>query len=217
MRKWSSISTAALFLTTAFIWPLAGQQVPPLVGGESPVETPKLPVEVLDPSPHLPGLPEWLVLLVILAICIPLIALFFFLLRKREPIVKGGQKTSPYEESRDALRALRDSDPETPLAELATRISIVLRHYLAQSRSDISRYQTREEFLTDEDRLRHVSEPLKSETVDFLNELGSLQYAPATSDPVRVTSLIDQALVKLQALASGEHSNNETNALLADD
>lgn len=167
-------------------------------------KTPKLPVETIDPSPHLPGVPGWIVLLTALLVAIPLVILAAFLLRKSVLTLPKLSGPSPFALAREQLLALRKLPTETPLAEISTRISLALREFLTKSKSAAALYQTREEFLTDEERLRHVPEPSKSQTAEFLSELSSLQYAPPSSDPAQVEALISKGLQTLESLNQPE-------------
>lgn len=201
-----------LFLTLLFTNPLPAQDsiedqlAPPGLAQPEQPETPKLPVEVIDPTPHLPSIPAWMILLTLIVIFIPLAFLLFLALKKTATSALAKPGRNPFVFAKENLLALRDLPAETPLADLSTRISLTLRHYLAESKSDSALYQTREEFLTDQERLQHVPEPVKSHTADFLSELSSLQYAPPNSDAAMVSSLIDRSLEALERLAQPEPS-----------
>lgn len=198
---WGLVVIASMGL----LLPIGAQEDPSSVPAQP--EGPSLPVELIDPSPHLPGLPGWVMLLLIgiaLAIAAGVVALVIHLSRNSETSLTHRQ--SPFQFALQQLESFRDLPEETPLSELTTRISLVLRGYLAASKSDSALYQTREEFLTDEERLRHVEEPVRSETADFLTELSSLQYAPPTSDPSQASALIDRGLETLQMLAEPQPS-----------
>lgn len=197
--KWYGL---AVTLMVGLVLPAWGQESPPLPDSEQPA-VPPLPVELIDPSPHLPGLPGWimiLLILLVLAIAAGLVVLIIRLGSQNGPL--HPPRISPYIVARKNLEAFRELPNEIPLAEISTRISLVLRAYLAESKSDSALYQTREEFLTDEDRLRHVPEPTRGETAAFLAELSSLQYAPPSSDATLVNGLIDRSLEVLEALAT---------------
>ena len=135
--------------------------LPEVANNEQPQE-PSLPFETIDPSPHLPGIPGWMILLAALLITIPLVLLIVFLLRKTGHSTIAASGPSPFESARAQLANLRELPSETTLAEISTRISLILRGFLTKSKSDAALYQTREEFLTDEERLRHVTSPQKA-------------------------------------------------------
>lgn len=175
-----------------------------------PPEAPKLPVEIIDPTPHLPGIPGWIILLTILVCVIPLAALVFFLLQKKDGYSFKSPGISPHAEAKVRLEELRELAEQASLAEISTRISLIIRQYLARAKADSALFQTREEFLTDEERLRDVPEPAKGETADFLSELASLQYAPPTKSPEQSMNLIEQGLTTLERLSEPEPPSSES-------
>ncbi len=180
-------------------------------------EAPKLPREMLAPSPHLPGIPGWFALLILVLIFIPLGLILFVALKKTNLTGLAQPRMNPFAEARRNLLALRSLPAETPLAELSTRISIVVRKFLTDSKSDSALYQTREEFLTDRQRLHHVLEPAKGKTADFLGELASLQYAPPRADPQQVGALIDKGLRILDLLAQPESAESGADTTSSED
>lgn len=177
-----------------------------------PPNPPAEAIDPIDPSPHLPGLPSWFVVLALVLISAILASVLFLFLKKS--VTQGPLKSrkNPLAIARENLLALRDLPAETPLAELSTRISLTLRRYLADSKSDTALYQTREEFVTDEQRLHHVPEPARSETADFLSDLSALQYAPPSLDPNQGQSLIETALQTLDQLSRPEPTHPDLDA-----
>ena len=168
--------------------------------------------ETPDPSPNIPGIPGWLILLSALLVTILLVLLLIYLLQKGHLTAIKPSGPTPFQLARERLRALEELPTETPLAEISTRISLTIRWFLTQSKSDPALYQTREEFLTDEERLRHIPEPAKSKTADFLGELATLQYAPPTSDPEQVSTLVEKGLKTLDSLNQPEPTLPAANA-----
>lgn len=168
-------------------------------------EVPELPVEALDPAPHLPGLPGWitaLIILVALALLTGIVLLVLRLAGKAKPPLSS--ERNPLHAAQERLLALRDLPAETPLADLSTQISLILRHYLAASKAEKALYQTREEFVTSEDRLRNLPPAIAEKTTDFLTELSALQYAPPQTNPEQVAGLIERGLTTLDAIATAE-------------
>ena len=166
-----------------------------------PRDQEKEELEVIDPSPHLPRIPGWFVILTAIIVLLPLGLLVFFFLQKKSPLSLSASSRNPFAFARERLFALKKFPPETPLAEISTCISLIIRQYLAESKSEAALYQTREEFLSDTERLHHIDEPQKSVTADFLSELASLQYAPPSSDPAHSEVLIERSLTNLDGLA----------------
>lgn len=182
----------------------AAAEAQPTPVPEAP-KVPELPVEALDPAPHLPGLPGWILALIILLLLALLAGLIFLILKlagKAKPPLATG--VNPRHAAQERLLALRDLPAETPLADLATQISLILRHYLAASKAEKALYQTREEFITSENRLRNLPPAIAEKTTAFLTELSALQYAPPQSDPAQVAGLIERGLTTLDAIATAE-------------
>ena len=176
----------------------------PLPGEENEQsEFPELSSEEVDPTPHLPGLPGWvyLIILFLALIVIALLGFLFFTLLRNNKKISAPPLRNSLAQAEEKLLALRQYPTETPLAEISTRISIIVRQYLLESKSDSSLYQTREEFHTDEHHLASVPEPAKSETAEFLTDLASLQYAPPKSNPQQIESLIERGLKTLRSIA----------------
>ncbi|MEM9080399.1 MAG: hypothetical protein AAGC74_06905 [Verrucomicrobiota bacterium] len=173
-------------------------------------EPPALPHESLDPTPHLPGLPSWLVnLLIALAVftLILLAALIGFLHNLSKQKQTPSSLRNPYHESRQTLLSLKDQT--LPLAELATRISLTIRRFLADSRSDPSLFETREEFLANHERLRSLPTQARNRLEELLETLSACQYAPPSSEQTKTNQLLDQAIATLDGLASNEPLTGE--------
>ena len=187
---------------------LAPPAAPATAPGNQPAsEQPKessSDLEEVDPSPNVPGIPGWIILLSALLVTVPLVLLLIYLLQKGHLTAIKPSGPTPFQVARKRLHDLKELPTETPLAEISTRISLTVRWFLTQSKSDAALYQTREEFLTDEERLRHIPEPAKSKTADFLSELATLQYAPPTSDPEQVSTLVEKGLKTLDSLNQPE-------------
>ena len=169
-------------------------------GGQQAPQPPELPVEVIDPSPYLPGLPGWLILLTVVLLLAPIIAVLVVILKKN-PAFTPKPSRNLLAEARQKLTRLGDLPPETPLSEVATRISLIIRQYLAESKSELALYQTHEEFLTDKKQLTSLDEPVRSKTTDYFNELQAHQYTPTRRDPELSHELIKQGVEVLNTIA----------------
>ena len=176
----------------------------------APPAPPALPVEVIDPAPYLPGFPLWVGIIAALLFLVPLILLLLWACStfRKSPTALHKRKKPAIEIAREQLALLEQLPEDTPLAEISTRLSILLRQYLAVSKADSALYQTREEFLTDEERLRDVPEPEKGQTADFLSNLANLQYAPPARDQETVSTLLAEGATILNALDNVSLTNS---------
>ncbi|MBK1834377.1 hypothetical protein [Roseibacillus ishigakijimensis] len=167
-------------------------------------ELPATPEEEITQSPHLLGIPSWLIvttLLLIFLLSALAVKAILRSQRKDEPRRPGVDALA---EAKEKLARLREESETAPLSEVATRLSLLLREYLAASKSERALFQTREEFLTDEERLRRLREPDRSQTADLLAELGEQQYAPPTPAGAVAHDLIVRTDTLLTHLAQPE-------------
>lgn len=174
---------------------------------EEQAEEAKLPIELLEHSHYLPGFPGWIPVLTALILLVPAALLIWFFAKNFKEKLPSHSKQNHLIEAQRKLSLLRESSPETPLSSIASQISLIIRGYLAHSKSDPSLYQTREEFIQDSQHLTHLSEPVKAKTEDLLEELASLQYAPQKWDQEFLNQTLDRASDNLNAIS---HSNNLT-------
>ncbi len=106
---------------------------------------------------------------------------------------------------RDSCEAIEKFNPvleELPLAEVATRTSLILRHYLALSLEDPALYETHEEFLLRSDSLQNIPRGARERLAPLLSELASAKYGPSRIDPAASKQIIDNSLRTLQGLES---------------
>ena len=218
MRKWWSLLITRLGVGATLLLPLLAhgqesvesQLAPPSsLQSEAPQpEAPTLPVENIDPSPHLPSIPNWIVLLSIIVVFALLALITFFVLNSRTPARPHKSRSNPLATAKESLLALRKLPKDTPLAEISTRISLIIRGYLAESTADQSLYQTREEFIASEDKLRDLPDLPREKVTLVLDELASLQYAPPKCDAELLDKLIEQGKTTLDAIASSASSHS---------
>lgn len=89
--------------------------------------------------------------------------------------------------------------PTEHCADTATRVSLILRRYLAEATEDPALYETHEELIARQSALEDLSDELRQRCRDLFEQLARLKYAPAPTegDPA---SLRDEAGRLLQAL-----------------
>jgi hypothetical protein len=102
-----------------------------------------------------------------------------------------------YQAARRGLAALHASELTAP--ELATRVSLLLRRYLAELTRDPALYETREEFIGRSDALAQLSPSERSATGGFFDALAQLKYAPL-SHAVDPAPLLERAESLLREL-----------------
>jgi hypothetical protein len=163
--------------------------------GPAPLET------APENSSQLPGLPlgETLLAAFLLLIILAFVAWYFWKNRKITPTTSSARNSLVL--ARERLKALHDLPEETPLAEIATRISLVLRQYLADSQSENALYQTHEEFNASEDRLRRMDPDSRGKATAFLQELASSQYASPTPVPDQAEQFLTRGEATLETIA----------------
>lgn len=166
-----------------------------------PVST-ELPHDNLDPSQHLPGLPWWVAPLGFLALLALAAVAFKFLRRDRSPSPRSDQSLPPLQQARQALNELNEQGENLDVPTFATKLSLILRTYLATAKNDPSLFETREEFLAQADRLKTLPAGARQKLDELFAELNQFQYARPTSDPSQCQSLLTQARQVLEGLSS---------------
>jgi len=147
-----------------------------------------------DPLLPDPGLPPWawvLIGLVILAI-----AGFAFFLRRTKTV-----EADPHHRREEAYaRAQHDleSVPEGGMQAAATKVSLVLRRYLAIVCGDPALFETHEEFIARHASLSSYPEELRNVTAEGFSHLARLKYGrEANGDPVALFGAARQLLDRL--------------------
>jgi hypothetical protein len=123
------------------------------------------------------------------------IAIVLFLSRSKKKAVSASARKVAY---REALRTLNEAHP-AGAREAATVSSLALRRFLAIAAGDPALYETHEEFVARRDSLAHLSESVRSSTVQRFDELAALKYGSQSEDhdPVQV---IDSSRKLLETL-----------------
>lgn len=206
---WSSLPAAALWAqdTTA-------QQLTPTgpSASGSPEDEP-VPLESIDVSPHLPGAPLWITITLGLLVLVLTVALLRFLQkRSRDNVDAEVSPLTALTIARSRMQALHDQTESASLAEVATRVSLTVRQYLADAQSEVALYQTHEEFNASEQRLQRLPMEPRQEVTTFLQELADVQYASDSGDGVLAKSFVVRGLETLETI-----SRSSQLAPLADD
>lgn len=89
--------------------------------------------------------------------------------------------------------------PTDDLPGTATRLSLILRRYLAEVTGDPALYETHEELVARSNALGSLGEEVRRHTRELFDQLARIKYAPgrADDDPI---ALRDEAVRLLQAL-----------------
>lgn len=187
------------------------QQLTP--GSAATTESGRPPLEVIDPGPNLPGIPLAIKLslaLIALAIVAALVALIAKRAGRTPSLVTSAH--SSLFVARVRMEELQNLPKETSLAEIGTRISLILRHYLADSQSENALYQTHEEFNASERRLERLPMEPRQEVTLFLQELADVQYASPASDPGHAVALITKGSATLETISRSTRQEAPTHA-----
>jgi hypothetical protein len=165
-----------------------------------------------ETSSQLPGLPlaETLLALFLLVVIAAVAVWFLWKNRKITPSTSTARNSLVL--ARERLKALHNLPAETPLAEVATRISLILRHYLAESQSENALYQTHEEFNASEDRLRRMEPKSRKKVSATLEELASAQYTSPTPDANQAKELLARGEATLETIATSTTSDSSLHA-----
>lgn len=207
---------SGLLLGPLFVLSLAAQDevARQLTPGQEPPpeEFPVPPAEAVDASSHLPGLPLWVTLTTMILVALLVALIIWAVLKYRKPRDYSVSSLASLTIARSRMQELQQLPDSTPLAEMGTRISLILRHYLADSQSDNALYQTHEEFNASEDRLQRLPLPLREELSSFLQELANVQYASPASNADYAKSLIAKGVTTLETVAQAASQESPTYA-----
>lgn len=157
-------------------------------------DLPKLDHGIPPPETYLPGTPVWFwwLLAVGSALCL---VLLFWLFRLLKPKAKPARplERDLFTPAMTSLHELEEAADGQQVSEIAARISLTLRTYLADARSEPALYETVEEF-----QARQTILP--PEINRFLNELNEVKYAKSKIDAERAQTLVAHARECLKTL-----------------
>lgn len=152
-----------------------------------------VPAEPLLPDPSLPA---WVWFALALATIVAVGALVFFLRRAKKPVPEDPQRLRA--EAYAAARKELDAPPLPGIQAAATRVSLVLRRYLATISRDPALFETHEEFIARHAALSGYPEEVRQATAEGFSHLARLKYGrEANGDPAALYSDAIQLLDRL--------------------
>ena len=150
-----------------------------------------VPAEPLLPEP---GMPPWAWVLIGLAVAATVGVAFF--IRRANALASDPRhlKEEAYELAQHEL----ESVPEGGLQAAATKVSLVLRRYLATVCGDPALFETHEEFISRHAALAGYPEELRNVAAEGFSHLARLKYGrEANGDPVALFGAARQLLDRL--------------------
>lgn len=157
--------------------------------------------DIPSPDPLLPSLspPWWIWLLLGSLLAGAACALIQFLSRHSST---PSSSDNCFRDSCEALEEFRPILGELSIAEVATKTSLILRHYLALALEEPALYETHEEFLLRSDALQKLPRGARERLAPLLSELATAKYAPSRIDPSASKRIVDDSLRTLQGIES---------------
>lgn len=150
-----------------------------------------VPAEPLLPAP---GMPPWAWVLIGLVIAGVVGAMFFIRRSKALAADPRHLKEEAYALAQHDL----ESVPEGGVQVAATKVSLVLRRYLATVCGDPALFETHEEFISRHAALSGYPEELRNVTAEGFSHLARLKYGrEANGDPVALFGAARQLLDRL--------------------
>ncbi|WP_193213091.1 DUF4381 family protein [Luteolibacter marinus] len=138
-----------------------------------------VPAEPLLPDP---ALPAWAWIAIAL-VALGLVGLVIVLARKQRKSPAENARAAVEEAYRQACSEL-NSTPSGSIQEIATRVSVILRRYLATAAKDPALFETHEEFIARHAALSGYPEDLRATTAEGFSHLARLKYGrDATGSP----------------------------------
>lgn len=161
-------------------------------------DTPTLDHGIPSPETYLPGTPVWFWWVLGVGVFVLLVLLLWAvkLLRPTLPPPAPAPRDL-YTPAMATLAGLEEECSRELVSVIAARASLVVRTYLADTRSEPALYETAEEF-----EARQTKLPASANA--FLNDLNEVKYAKSSIDEERARELLEQSrecLKKLHAFA----------------
>ena len=107
-----------------------------------------------------------------------------------------------YQLCREELNEFREQISGLPLADVASRCSLILRSYMRIHIDEQALYETHDEFLLRPEALRHLPKGARDKLAPFLSKLARCKYGPSNVDPSGSEAVIGESLQILQGLES---------------
>ncbi|MCW1883292.1 hypothetical protein OKA04_01035 [Luteolibacter flavescens] len=147
-----------------------------------------------DPLLPEPGMPPWAWVAIAVAI-VAIVGTIFFIRRVKS--VKADPRHLKNEAYNRAQKELQNL-PEGGMQAAATRVSLILRRYLATVCGDPALFETHEEFVSRHAALSAYPEEVRNVTAEGFSHLARLKYGrDAEGDPAALAGAARQLLDRL--------------------
>lgn len=161
-------------------------------------ELPTLDHGIPSPETYVPGVPDWFWwVLGVGGVLVLALLIWAVKLLRPTPAPPTPSPRDSYTPSLEALSQLEEDCASELISVIAARSSLIIRSYLADSRSEPALYETAEEFAARQGKL-----PASANA--FLNELNEAKYDQSSIDEDRSREIISQSrecLKKLHAFS----------------
>ena len=114
----------------------------------------------------------------------------------------GDAHDNSYHSCKEELIMFREEISDLPLADVATRCSLILRDYMRNHIDDRALYETHDEFLLRTEALDHLPGGAREKLAPFLSKLALCKYGPSTVNLAVSGEIIDESLQVMQGLES---------------
>lgn len=141
--------------------------------------------------------PLWLILIG-LGVLILLVTLFLAFKKSRKT---GILRPNYYNAALKRLPGISQKTGAQSLGQTASDLSLLLRAALRKATQSPALFQTQTEFLSS-DAIQMEDASLATETIEHLNHLWSLEYAPPVNDSSRADELVSSSEALLKKLSS---------------
>ena len=150
--------------------------------------------DITDPTEFIPepSTPWWVWGLIACGVLL-IAGIIVIIVRKRKP---AKARRSLLDKARTKLAKLRKQAESLPPHTIATRTSMVIRHYLETAFDDPALFETNEEFTLRPNALEALHPDARQQVTDHLQDLSHLKYEPnkdQASSTERALQLIGDA------------------------